>query len=97
VGIYLQLCLASNTETKIYDAEGKVVLEQSTDEVRNWKENLATESEADVCLPCVPMLYSLSYVFCLSAFNASVCIVFTPRGFSDLPFLILEFEKYNCL
>jgi len=40
--------LAFNTDTKIYDAQGRIVLESSTGEIRIWKENQATESEADV-------------------------------------------------
>ncbi|KFY68366.1 hypothetical protein V496_01136 [Pseudogymnoascus sp. VKM F-4515 (FW-2607)] len=38
----------SNTDTKSHDAQCEVVVERSTEEVRTWKEKLATESEADV-------------------------------------------------
>ena len=41
--------LDSNTDTKSHGAQCEVVVERSTEEVRTWKEKLATESEADVC------------------------------------------------
>ncbi|KFY83979.1 hypothetical protein V500_09739 [Pseudogymnoascus sp. VKM F-4518 (FW-2643)] len=40
--------LDSNTDTKSHGAQCEVVVERSTEDVRTWKEKLATESEADV-------------------------------------------------
>ena len=41
--------LDSNADTKIYDAHGEILIKSSTEEVHAWKENQATESEANVC------------------------------------------------
>lgn len=39
---------ASNTDAKSNNASVRITSENSTEEVRTWKENLATESEVDV-------------------------------------------------
>ena len=54
--------LDSNTDTKSHDAQCEVVVERSTEEVRTWKEKLATESEADVCSSPSLRVFILSYV-----------------------------------
>lgn len=46
------MCIISpafKIDTKVYGAHGRIVLENSTEGFRTWKENQATESEANVC------------------------------------------------
>ena len=42
------LRLALNTDAKSNNASVRITSENSTEEVRTWKEKLATESEVDV-------------------------------------------------